>query len=112
MKGASVGQRQWELNLAVLRDVPSQGLRRVQLCVIFGDDQVVCGDALEQIKRIRWRSLRDVLDRFADLVEIALVTRRVDEWTADCIWQEFEFAFRSLHMMRGISVIRNQLCIV
>ena len=105
-------QKQWELNLAVLEDVPAHCLQRIQLCVIFDEDEAICDDTVERIKNVRWLSLRGMLDRFANLREVALVTRVTDDWLGDQIWQEFELVFRPLRRSGNLCIIRRPFCIV
>ena len=108
---AWIGLKQWELNIAVLNDVPTLSLRRLQFCVIFGDQQIACPDAIGQVKQFRWTALKVIISRFRNLEEIAIVTRGADEWVGDHIWQEIETSLRSLKKVNGRRlVIRRYFC--
>ena len=105
-------QKQWEFVLALLAGIPKGSLRRIQLCVIFGNEQRICGDAIEQIKRVRWAAMRGVLARLRMLEQIALITKGEDEWIGDHIWQEVEAHLRPLRIDEQSLVVRLPFCFV
>ena len=107
-----IGEKQWELDLGLLGHIPAQSLRRLQFCVIFGDEHCICDDAIAQVKRIRWATIRQAFGRFASLEQIAIITKGADEWMGDHIWQEIELQLRALGSNRLPTVVRRSFCIV
>ena len=108
-------QKQWVLNLALLAVIPAEHLRRVQFCIILNDEHHddLCGDALEQVKQIRWIAVRDAIARFPGLEQIVLITHGADEWVGNHIWQEIEALLRPLRLNgRRSLVVRRSFCFV
>ena len=108
----SISQSQWQLALAVLGNAPAPFLRRIQLCIIHGDKQHVCEDAIDQIKQLRWAALRDVAGRLTSLEGVGVVAQGTDSWIADHIWEEVEFRLRSMERNGKVLVVRRYFCML
>jgi hypothetical protein len=64
-------RRQWQLNLALLGDLPPSTMHRVHLCFLY-DKHAAIGRMIEQVKQLDWKALYRVLSRFSVLEKVAV----------------------------------------
>jgi hypothetical protein len=83
--------KQWEVNLRLLEDVSGTELRRLWICILFDGDSD-SQDTIQQVKATQWKALGRVLDRFPELVEVAVT---VNDGSEDSeVWAE---VYEQLH---------------